>query len=135
MLSLTDSLPIFGLRDDRSGFAVLTIHALRHDQRGIAGQTSGHLSLHEAGEADAGFQLFGLLDLDAPARTRHRRFFSVATRSRASLRLRRFFHRLQALQLLVDGLDISLVVVERSEERLLGKECVSTLRSRGWPYH
>src|SRR3546814_230238 len=50
--------------------------------------------------------------LDAPARTRHRRFFSVATRSRDSLRLRRFFHRLQALQMLVDGLDISLVVVE-----------------------
>src|SRR3546814_18747470 len=112
MLSLTDSLPIFGLRDDRSGFAVLTIHALRHDQRGIAGQTSGHLSLPEAGEADAGFQLFGLLDLDAPARTRHRRFFSVATRRRESLRLRRFFPRLPALPIIAVGLDILLVVVD-----------------------
>src|SRR3546814_20751984 len=25
--------------------------------------------------------------------------------------------------------------VERSEERRVGKECVSTCRSRGWPYH
>src|SRR3546814_14326318 len=25
--------------------------------------------------------------------------------------------------------------VSRSEERRLGKECVSTCRSRGWPYH
>src|SRR3546814_18543208 len=24
---------------------------------------------------------------------------------------------------------------ERSEERRVGKECVSTCRSRGWPYH
>src|SRR3546814_20636499 len=47
-----------------------------------------------------------------PYTTLFRSFFSVATRSRDSLRLRRFFHRLQALQMLVDGLDISLVVVE-----------------------
>src|SRR3546814_21042913 len=26
-------------------------------------------------------------------------------------------------------------VVERSEERRVGKECVSTCRSRWWPYH
>src|SRR3546814_8806764 len=65
--------------------------------------------------------------LDAPARTRHRRFFSVATRSRDSLRLRRFFHRLQALQMLVDGLDISLVVVELFF--LLGVERRAFIRS------
>src|SRR3546814_16474384 len=26
-------------------------------------------------------------------------------------------------------------IVVRSEERRVGKECVSTCRSRGWPYH
>src|SRR3546814_14750055 len=36
---------LVGLRDDRSGFAVLTIHALRHDQRGIAGQTRARKSV------------------------------------------------------------------------------------------
>src|SRR3546814_16538136 len=62
--------------------------------------------------------------LDAPARTRHRRFFSVATRSRDSLRLRRFFHRLQALKMLVDGLAIRLVVVALSIGRASCRERV-----------
>src|SRR3546814_13767063 len=30
---------------------------------------------------------------------------------------------------------IDLVRDQRSEERRVGKECVSTCRSRGWPYH
>src|SRR3546814_12364676 len=31
--------------------------------------------------------------------------------------------------------EISAIVEERSEERRVGKECVSTCRSRWWPYH
>src|SRR3546814_8218418 len=46
-------------------------------------------------------------------------------------------HRLD-VQLHLAGLDlgeIEDVVDERSEERRVGKECVSTCRSRWWPYH
>ena len=31
--------------------------------------------------------------------------------------------------------DIDVIEKNRSEERRVGKECVSTCRSRGWPYH
>src|SRR3546814_19092939 len=29
----------------------------------------------------------------------------------------------------------AVVIIARSEERRVGKECVSTVRSRWWPYH
>src|SRR3546814_11857856 len=35
----------------------------------------------------------------------------------------------------VAGAEMALVTGGRSEERRVGKECVSTCRSRGWPYH
>src|SRR3546814_13925965 len=31
--------------------------------------------------------------------------------------------------------DVELAKFQRSEERRVGKECVSTCRSRWWPYH
>src|SRR3546814_15706127 len=31
--------------------------------------------------------------------------------------------------------EVDVVAVARSEERRVGKECVSTCRSRWWPYH
>src|SRR3546814_5561453 len=36
---------------------------------------------------------------------------------------------------LLDEIDIAVVERPRSEERRVGKECVSTCRSRGSPYH
>src|SRR3546814_20561736 len=34
-----------------------------------------------------------------------------------------------------EALDIFIIIIERSEERRVGKECVSTCRSRWSPYH
>src|SRR3546814_20144994 len=34
-----------------------------------------------------------------------------------------------------DGVVVVEQLLERSEERRVGKECVSTCRSRWWPYH
>src|SRR3546814_13555238 len=36
---------------------------------------------------------------------------------------------------LMSGLNVRLIRSWRSEERRVGKECVSTCRSRWWPYH
>src|SRR3546814_3631618 len=36
---------------------------------------------------------------------------------------------------IVAGIGAVLVFLPRSEERRVGKECVSTCRSRWWPYH
>src|SRR3546814_13538909 len=47
--------------------------------------------------------------------------------------------RLKELDLTKLGADVSSaqqrILVNRSEESRVGKECVSTCRSRGWPYH
>src|SRR3546814_19136872 len=48
---------------------------------------------------------------------------------------RRFAGRIRdAHDAAVDGADLD-AVADRSEERRVGNECVSTCRSRGWPYH
>src|SRR3546814_5543894 len=44
-------------------------------------------------------------------------------------------HQQQRLRILHRHHDIGLVVIVRSEERRVGKECVSTCRSRWSPYH
>src|SRR3546814_17442093 len=48
--------------------------------------------------------------------------------------------RLERLGLVVQGFQFRVIVPNlthrlRSEERRVGKECVSTCRSRWWPYH
>src|SRR3546814_14413253 len=54
----------------------------------------------------------------------------------AAVEARRFHHRLQLVlrRMLADRLGQVLVAV-RSEERRVGKECVSTCRTRWAPYH
>src|SRR3546814_12555258 len=53
----------------------------------------------------------------------------------AQMRRALYGHRAERSTRLIDQLELTFADAERSEERRVGKECVSTCRSRWSPYH
>src|SRR3546814_11939851 len=53
----------------------------------------------------------------------------------AAMQVGQALSQIQGVVEVVDGLRVAGSSVARSDERRVGKECVSPCRSRWWPYH